>query len=88
MTVPGVEQDEFNYPRVEFICLKAATMGKQQVINLLARRCMPLGHPQQYGMQGTPWVQFANIRKTVLCQDLLHCLQLLVIRMVRHAQSL
>ena len=38
--------------------------------------------------RGTPWVQFANIRKMVLCQGLPHCLHLCVDpRMARHAQS-
>ena len=40
-------------------------------------------------MRGTSRVQFANIRKMVLCQDLSHCLQLLVdLHVIRHAQSL
>ena len=39
--------------------------------------------------RGTPRVQFANIRKMVLCQGLPHCLRLCVDPcMARHAQSL
>ena len=39
--------------------------------------------------RGTPRVQFANIRKMVLCQGIPHCLRLCVDPcMARHAQSL
>ena len=39
--------------------------------------------------RGTPRVQFANIRKMVLCQGLPHCLPLSIDPcMARHAQSL
>ena len=39
--------------------------------------------------RGTPWVQFANIRKMVLCQGLPHCLRLCFDPyMACHAQSL
>ena len=40
--------------------------------------CWPAVPGNTYARTGTPWVQFANIRKVVLCQDLPHCLQLLV----------
>ena len=39
--------------------------------------CTPIKCKSVY-MRGTPWVQFANIRKMVLCQGHAHCLHLCI----------
>ena len=62
-------------------------LGKEHCINA----CSFL--EQSYGLhrdtRGTPRVQFANIRKMVLCQGLPHCLRLYFDPCIaRHAKSL